>query len=129
YTDVNPRDNRFEVVYDNTKLVNVSGQLTYHAGEKLNLIGKGNYYLYTPENLQRAYHRPDFDMTLSGIYNVRSKLILRADLFLFGNQFARRPVMQDTVVTFTPQVIKGWADMNLEAEYRYSKMMSFFVRF
>lgn len=129
YSDANPRDNRFSVIYDNTRLVNVSGELTYHAGERLNLIGKGNYYLYKPASLQRPYHRPDFDMTLSGIYNLRSKIIVRADLFIFGKQFARRPVMQDTVITFQPQLISGWFDANLEAEYRYSKMMSFFVRF
>jgi outer membrane receptor protein involved in Fe transport len=28
-----------------------------------------------------------------------------------------------------PKLLNGWGDMNLEAEYRYSKMLSFFARF
>ncbi len=121
--------NRFNVIYDNASLLNISGQLNYQVNERLGFTARGNYYLYKTDSLQRAYHRPDLDMTFSGIYNLKSKIILRADLFVFGQQFARRPVAGDSTLTFEPQLIKSWIDMNLEAEYRYSKMLSFFVRF
>lgn len=129
YSDLNPRHNRFSVLYDNTSVLNVSGQLSYMVSEKWNLVAKGNYYLWSPDNFQRAWHRPDMDMTFSGIYNLKSKIILRADLFIFGKQFARRPVMQDSIQVLQPELIKGWADVNLQAEYRYSRMLSFFARF
>jgi hypothetical protein len=123
------RANRFNVIFDNATLLNVYGEMKYQANEKLNLIAKGNYYLYKTETLQRAYHKPDLDMTFSGIYNIKSKIIVRADLFILGQQWALTQEDIAGVKTLKPQQIKGWADMNLEAEYRYTKMLSFFARF
>lgn len=120
--------NQFDVIYDNATLINVSGALTYKYKEKVNLMAKGNYYLYSPENLERAYHKPDFDMTFSCLYNIQSKLILKADVYLMGNQWALSRTKLDTSTVLLPKQIKGWVDVSLEAEYRYSKMMSFFIK-
>jgi hypothetical protein len=122
--------NQFNVVYDNASVLTLSGQLKYQLKEKLNVIGKGNYYVYKTARLTRAYHKPDFDLTGSLIYNLQSKIILRADLFFMGKQWALSQTVdpKDSVI-IKPVQIKGWADLNLEAEYRYSKMLSFFARF
>jgi hypothetical protein len=129
YSGTNQVYNRFDVIYDNATLINVTGEVQYRFKEKINLIGKGNYYLYTPKNLERAYHKPEFDMTYSFIYNLKSKIILRADLFVMGTQWARTLVTESTGPVLKSKLLPGWADMNLEAEYRYSKMLSFFARF
>ncbi|MBA3663810.1 MAG: hypothetical protein H0W61_06335 [Bacteroidetes bacterium] len=130
YNGPNQLYNHFNVLYDNTSLVTVSGQLKYQLKEKINLIAKGNYYLYKPKNLTRAYHKPDYDLTFSGIYNLQSKIILRADLVFMGKQWALTQVT-DTAgnAVLKPKQLKGYADINLEVEYRYTKMLSFFVRF
>jgi hypothetical protein len=128
----NPTDavhNQFDVVYDNATLLNVSGQLKYDLREKWSFIAKGNYYLYETKNLVRPFHRPDLDMTFSTIYNLKSKIILRADLFIMGKQWTNPQILDNGVLRYQPKLINGWGDMNLEAEYRYSKMMSFFARF
>jgi hypothetical protein len=129
YSGTNQMYNRFRILYDNTSLLNVSGQLKYQIKEKLNLIAKGNYYLYNPKNLTRAYHKPEYDITFSGIYNLQSKFIIKADLFFVGNQWALTQVSQSGEAVLTPKQLKGYADLNLEGEYRYSKMLSFFARF
>jgi outer membrane receptor protein involved in Fe transport len=54
---------------------------------------------------------------------------LRADIFIRGTQWARTQGVEKDLVVLKPKQINGWADMNVEAEYRYSKMMSFFARF
>jgi len=128
YDTSHSQNNRFKVIYDNTSLLNVSGQLKYQLNEKLSLTGTGNYYLYKTKNLIRAYHKPDFDFTFSGIYNLKSKFIVRADLFVMGNQWALTPISKGSA-TLKPKLINGWGDINLETEYRYSKMLSFFARF
>ena len=120
--------NRYSVIYDNTTLLTISGQLKYQYKEKLNLIAKGNYYLWKPKTLTRAYHKPDFDITFSGIYNLQSKIIVRADLFFIGNQWALTQAQDNGATVLKPKQLQGYADINLEAEYRYSKMLSFFVR-
>lgn len=130
YSGANLVYNRFDVLYDNTSLVTVNGQLNYLLAEKINLLAKGNYYLYNPKNLTRPYHKPEFDLTFSGIYNLKSKFIIRADLFFMGKQWALTQTADDAGgTTLTPKQLKGWADLNLEGEYRYSKMLSFFARF
>lgn len=121
--------NQFNVLYDNANVLNISGQLKVQPKEKLNLIAKGNYYIWNTEKLTRAYHKPDYDLTLSGIYNLQSKFMVRVDLFFLGKQWALTKTSDTGAVVLAPVQIKGWADLNIELEYRYSKMLSFFVRF
>lgn len=126
YSGPNQIFNRFNVLYDNAKVLTLSGQLKYQLREKLNISGKGNYYVYTTKTLTRAYMRPDFDLTFSGIYNLQSKIIVRGDFFFMGQQWGLTPNNESVL---QPKLIKGWADLNLGAEYRYSKMLSFFAKF
>lgn len=130
YGGLNQVYNRFDILYDNTSLLTLNGQLNYQFREKLNFIAKGNYYLYKTRNLTRPYHKPEFDLTFSGVYNLKSKFLLRADLFFMGRQWALTQTQNDVGTRIlAPKQLKGYADLNLEAEYRYSKMLSFFVRF
>jgi hypothetical protein len=122
-------DNQYKVIYDNTNLFNVSGQVKYQFKEKIHFIAKGNYYMYKTKNLTRAYHKPNFDLTFSGLYNLKSKIIIKADIFVIGNQFALTQVQDNLTYTMQPKLLKGIVDVNLGAEYRYSKMLSFFVNF
>jgi hypothetical protein len=129
YSGTNQVYNRFNVVYDNTTLLTVGGQLKYQFKEKLNLIAKGNYYIYETKNLTRAYQKPDFDLTFSGIYNLQSKIIVKADLFIVGQQWAQTQITDNNgIKTLGPKQLKGYVDANLGAEYRYSKMLGFFVQ-
>jgi hypothetical protein len=120
--------NRFDVLYDNASVVNVNGALHYQVREKMHFIAKGNYYLYKTKTLTRAFHKPDYDLTLSAIYNLKSKIILRGDVFAIGKQWANSGPSDGSKAALVPKQIDGLVDVNLEAEYRYSKMLSFFVR-
>lgn len=128
YSGPNQIYNQFNVVYDNASVLTVSGQLRYQMKEKLNISAKGSYYVYKTKTLTRAYHKPDFDLSASAIYNLQSKIILRADLFFMGKQWALTQEEEAGSTVLKPIQINGWADLNLEAEYRYSKMLSFFAR-
>jgi len=121
YNDINKMYNRFNVVYDTASLLNISGQINYQLNEKLKLIAKGDYNLYDPENLEYAYHKPSFFLTFTGAYNLRNKIIVKADLFFVGSQWA---LSQNKEIQ-----LNGYFDGNIEAEYRYTKTLSFFARF
>ena len=129
YSNTSALDNQYQVFYDNTDLFNVSGQVKYQFKEKINFIAKGNYYMYKTKNLNRAYHKPDFDLTFSANYNIKSKIIIKADVFVIGNQFALTKVQDNFTYSYESKLMKGIVDVNLGAEYRYSKMLSFFVNF
>lgn len=123
-------DNKFKVVYDNTSLLTVGGSVKYQYKEKIHFIAKGNYYLYSPKNLEKAYHKPNFDLTLGGLYNLKSKILIKADVFVIGNQWAlSKDKETGDSITYKPVLLNNIVDCNLGAEYRYSKMLSFFVNF
>lgn len=128
YSSPNQLYNQFDVIYDNASLITVSGQLKHQLREKLTLIAKGDYFIYKTSTITRAYSKPDFDLTASAIYNLDSKIIIRADFFFMGKQWAYTQGYENNVPVLKPKQINGWADLNLEAEYRYSKMLSFFAR-
>ena len=128
YSDSSTLDNKYKVVYDNTILFNVTGQLKYQYKEKLHFIAKGNYYNYQTQLLTRAYHKPDFDLTLSTIYNLKSKIIIKADVFVLGNQFSLTKIKDNNTFITQPKILDGVGDINLSVEYRYTKMLSFFVK-
>jgi hypothetical protein len=65
YTKNGALDNQYKVIYDNTNLFNVSGQVKYQYKEKIHFIAKGNYICIKLKILTRAYHKPDFDLTFS----------------------------------------------------------------
>lgn len=118
--------NHFDVLYDNVNLLKINGQFTQNYTNKFTLFAKANYYIYTGlEKIKRAYHKPDYDITLSGTYNLKSKFIVKADIFLIGERWA----LSKNINGFAPAQLKPFIDANLEAEYRYTKMLSFFVRF
>lgn len=121
--------NQFSVLYDDATVVNVNGQLKYQVKEKLNISAKANYYYYKTKALTRAYNRPEFDMTFSAIYNLQSKIIVKGDLYIMGKQWGLSRKSDGINVLYQPQLISEWFDVNLEGEYRYSKMLSFFLRF
>jgi hypothetical protein len=127
--------NKYKVVYMNTDFINVNAQVKYQFREKLNISAKGNYYGYTITDTNGVYpwHKPNFDITLSANYNLASKLIFKADIFVIGQQWAlqQKTVSNGIVQTTTQQAVqlKGITDINLGLEYRYTKMFSVFVNF
>lgn len=121
--------NKFNVVYNDASMLQVNGQLKYQQKEKINIIAKGNYYSYGVDSNSYAWHRPDFDITLSGIYNLKSKIVVKADLFYIAKQWSQQRVSENGITSLKAVQLKGIADINLGAEYRYSKMLSFFVNF
>jgi hypothetical protein len=128
--DLTLLDNKYKVVYDNSSLLQISGQVKYQYKEKIHFIAKGNYYLYSPENLTRAYHKPTYDLTFSGLYNLKSKILIKGDVFVIGEQWALTKTYEaSNMIVTQPSLLKGIVDVNLGAEYRYSKMLSFFVNF
>ena len=123
--------NRYKVVYMNTMLLNINAQVKYQFKEKINFIAKGNYYGYTLIDTSNAkpWHKPNFDLTFSAHYNLKSKILLKADIFVIGKQWAQPQINLHGVNTLQAVQLKGITDINLGAEYRYTKMLSFFASF
>ncbi|MFY9310337.1 MAG: hypothetical protein WAQ28_14930 [Bacteroidia bacterium] len=124
--------NKFTVIYDDGTLLNIHGEVAYQQREKLRISLGGDYYQYKMKTELRAWYVPQVQITASANYNLRDKIVIKADLFYIDNQFAKTFV-QDTTSSSGLKVVakelKGIFDANIGAEYRYTKKLGFFVNF
>ena len=115
--------NQFTVIYDDAEVMNYSGEIMIVPVDRIRIMLKGNYYTYTLGNGGRAWHRPNYDLSFSAMYNLRDKILVHADLLFYGPRYAKSydPLVREVK-------LKGFADINLQMEYRYTKIISGFIR-
>ncbi len=119
----NPQRKRFDVVNDDGSLLSMGGEIGIHPSQKLGFILKGNYYSYTLDSLQYAWHKPEWDISFSARYFFMKKVTLQADVYLLGNQY----VPSEGIVG-QAQELDGLIDINLSGEYHINSNLSAFAR-
>jgi outer membrane receptor protein involved in Fe transport len=124
--------NKFDVIFDDGDVLNVRGEVSYQSREKLRLSLRGDYYNYKMKNELRAWYKPQVEITLSGNYNLKDKIVVKADLFYIDSQFAKTVEKDPTGVEDDKVIakeLKGVFDANIGLEYRYTKKLGFFLNF
>ncbi len=123
------RGNYFLPETDDVDVLNFHGGLNGKITGKLSFDGSVNFYKYTLTELDFPVNKPEWDATLGFRYNLRDKIIA-------GVQFTALGTRKQMISEFT-QVVKNltyidqpWhLNLNLSAEYRYSKILSFWTKF
>ncbi len=126
-------ENKFVLVYDDIEQLQLSGELHYQLGEKWRVYLRGDYYGYNAGDEEEVWHMPNYKISLSGVYDLNDKILVRMDLHQIGEQFAKTydnissgVVVADAV---TKETLDGVFDANLGVEYRYTKRLSAFINF
>ena len=114
--------NNFTVAYDNVSLMSLKGEITWNASEKFQMNMKANYHEYNMSFIDKPWHKPSVELALGAGYNLRDKILINTNLFYTGKRLAPG---RGTVVT----ELDPYLDANLSCEYRYTKVLSFFLRF
>ncbi len=132
FTTSNP--DRFSLIYDDVDELEIKGELAYRKNDKIRLYLLGQYFNYETSNELEAWHRPEIKLTASGEYNIQKKIIISADFFYWGEQFARtiNPTSANPIsstIVFQTERLDGIFDANLGFEYRYTKKLSAFINF
>ena len=125
-------ESRFDVIYDQVETVSLGGQINWQKEEKIKLLLSGEYFIYSPLEEMRAWGMPEFNITVSGIYNLYDKILARADFFVVGKRWARSLYPVEGVEAeqgVYPVELKPFVDLNLSFEYRYTKRLSVFLNF
>lgn len=127
---VNRRDSlsTFSVVYDDVNVFKMSAELLHSVSDDFSLRMGGNFYSYTLDAQEKAWHMPDFDFTFSGIYRPSEQLKFTADIFFIGErtglilepEFSSRLSQQ---VTMDPII-----DLNVAGEYQFTDRLNFFAK-
>jgi len=121
------------VNYDNLKEFRIRGELVYRLGDKLKINALGEYFSFDTENEDQAWLRPEVKITTGARYDLQEKLIIKAEIFYWGEQYASNVSFVQNGVTLEPQTMASKLDpiidINIGFEYRYTKRLSAFVDF
>jgi hypothetical protein len=115
--------NKFDALYIDGKVLNLHAELAYNRTEKFSATLRFDQYSYSMDLNEKAWHRPNSEVVLSAKYNIWDKLILHASIYASGKYDVR---FQQSL-GYTSEKVKGYTDLNLGVEYRYSKILSFYV--
>lgn len=113
------------------KLLNLHAEMEGPVNDKLSFKWIANYYSYNTDMLY-AWNKPDWDGQLGLKYNLRDKIIIGMDFTTIGK---RKNIVNGDLLSIKAGYASTIVDMpvhfnlNLNAEYRYSKILSFWARF
>jgi hypothetical protein len=126
--------NSFTVLYDNVSTVTLKGELEFVKSARLRLALNGSYIHYKTVSQDYAWYKPNYIFELTGRYDIQSKIVITAKAVVNGPVWALVPGEVNDAdpgsgYSFESQKLKGWADINLGAEYRFNKALSFWLNF
>jgi hypothetical protein len=126
--------NNFTVIYDGMQTYALQGSLGYRMSSKLEVTGFVRYQMLKPDSQLRAWHMPSIEGALRARYSLGDKLLVRADLLYVGERYARITTLQAInagipILEFQERKLKGIFDVNIGADYRYTKNIGAFVQF
>ena len=115
--------NTFDVAYDNAELLILFAELKYQESDRLHLLMKGSYKQYKLETLEHPWHKPALNISLNAQYNLKDKILVSGGRHYLGKRYA-----QGHPGGTLPVSLEGFVDLNLGVEYRYTRILSGFVR-
>jgi len=120
--------NQFTVVYTPVDIFTEHAEVNYDISEQVSFGVKTNFYQYNLIKETQPWNKPKFDLTISTRYNLRNKILVDFDILALGKRYAKEFTRGSNPKPFAadlPSVI----DFNLGIEYRYTKILSFWIKF
>ncbi len=116
--------NYFLPIYDDVDLLNLHYEMNGPINEKFSFRAAANYNHYTVAKYDYAWNKPEWDAQLGLKYNLRDKILAGMELTAQGD----RKLLVSAAESVTYKA-PAYFNLNLSAEYRYSKILSFWTRF
>jgi hypothetical protein len=127
--------NYFDAMTDDVELFNIHGEIVQKLTTKIALIGSANYYKYTLSRNLYAWNKPDWDAKIGLKYNLRDKIIAGIEVSAQGKRRLivngeQQFVINNGILVNSPMqyAMPAYFNVNLNAEYRYSKILSFWTK-
>lgn len=123
-------NNAFEVVYDELKTLDFSGDLTYTTSS-IFLLLSGHFYSYDVTSLEKAPYKPDFTLNAVSNFTVTDKISAMAELFLTGPRNIMLKYYVPPISSSRPPppiYLQSVAlvEINIGAKYQFIKNLEFF---
>ena len=124
------RGNHFIILPDDAEIFNIHGEFTGLISDKISFRATGNYYHYTLSKNDFAWNKPKWDGKFGLSYNLRNKIIAGTELTALGKRklaISQSPTGWMTLATSDIEEPLQF-NLSLSAEYRYTKILSFWVK-
>lgn len=128
-----PFGDRMDVVYDRVDVLDLSGEVNYRRKEAISFSARVDVFTYKTKVQLEAWNLPPYQLTFGGRYDMRGKLIVKAEAQFLGKRPAFRlgdTITQGGLTVLVPSSsvdLDGYLDLYLGLEYRYTKRLSIFV--
>jgi len=111
------------------EIFNIHGELSGEINDKLRYYGAANFYNYNFTDY--AWNKPDWDGRVGLKYNLRDKILAGMELTALGKRM--QVINGDTysgIAGHPSSTIEmpSHFNLNISAEYRYSKILSFWTK-
>lgn len=118
----------FNTIQDNATLLALNVEIQYQQSDKIKIIARGQYNKYTMKNQQYAWQKPLWQSSLGVNYNLQSKIVAMADIFIYGQRFGRATYQDQNAIIEITSELKPIVDANIGLEYRYTKKLGAFLK-
>lgn len=98
--------------------------LTFNKNDKIRAGVKGDFRSFKTSNMEKNFNVPGTKVDIWGSYNFANKVWVATEIYLFGPRTMSLHVDSTGTTEITQGVV---ADINLSAEYRFSKRLSVFL--
>jgi hypothetical protein len=115
--------NQFVTVQDNVEVLSLFAEVVSKQSDKWSFIASGTYDKYEMTDLLKPWHKPSFTLSLVTRYNLRDKILASLEVYHWNKRYAPNFAGGDDYLT-----LPGFVDVNLGLEYRYTKVLSGFVK-
>ena len=112
---------KFVILYENVGLFKFNVGLNYNRFEKFKIGTNFTYFSYNPSSSVHAIQRPDFEWNTKISGTIANKLALHSKIYVIGTRYAKYIWSNES------QKLPIIADINIGADYRFSKDISFFI--
>jgi hypothetical protein len=129
--------NYFTTFTDDADLLNIHAEMNGSVCNNITFAGGANYYKYSLATYDHAWNRPDWDLNMGLKYNLRDKIIAGMQMTAIGkrqlvvngqNLNPLIDVIPDPEESIVFVESPAHFNVNLSAEYRYSKILSFWIK-
>lgn len=124
--------NYFSTVVSDAEVLNIHGETGGQINDKLSFNAVANLYSYTLSDIDHAYNKPAWDGKFGLKYNLRDKILAGLEISAEGKrrQLVNGDISFPAQLSSVPAISEMPAhfNLNLSAEYRYTKILSFWTK-
>ena len=115
--------NKFSAITDKGSMFGVSGEITYAASNKVNIMFGAKYYSYSLDSLASPYHKATSKIKFGASFLVTKKIRILTDVYYYG----KRTALDLSVLPNAEIDLDSFIDLNIGVNYQITDQFSVFL--